>query len=136
MANSPEENTTSQNVQVTLNLANKKSSKKSSKMKRSAKDSDVNIRLALLERQLFIGGLPSNINQEKFREWADEVWPDQITNAQLIYTIPEKSPARPRGFGFLTFCETPMAEAALTIRYRQFGHKMVELKKVNKSDFF
>jgi hypothetical protein len=84
-----------------------------------------------LARQIFVGGLPSSITQEKFREWADETWPGAVTHVQVIYTFQERHHhARPRGFGFITFRDAGCVDNALEIRHRPFGPKIVELKKV------
>ena len=69
------------------------------------KDSDSSVRnesaAEKLARQIFVGGLPSSITQEKFRDWADETWPGAVTHVQVIYTFKERHPpSRPRGFGF------------------------------------
>lgn len=85
-----------------------------------------------LARQIFVGGLPSSITQEKFREWADETWPGTVTQAQIIYTNSfheRQHQPRPRGFGFLTFCDAKCVEKALENRFLPFGPKTVEVKK-------
>uniref|UniRef100_A0A7S0QLP5 RRM domain-containing protein n=1 Tax=Cryptomonas curvata TaxID=233186 RepID=A0A7S0QLP5_9CRYP len=100
----------------------------------NAKDSDSSGRnesaAEKLARQIFVGGLPSSITQEKFREWADETWPGTVTHVQVIYTFQERHHhARPRGFGFITFRDAGCVDNALEIRHRPFGAKIVELKK-------
>lgn len=116
---------------------NSKPRSKGRKSGRSHKESDSSVKqeshAEKLARQIFVGGLPSSITNEKFREWADETWPGTVTQVQIIYTNShheKQQQPRPRGFGFLTFNEAKCVEIALETRFRPFGVKTVELKKV------
>ena len=120
---------------ITTRNVGKPRSKGRSGKGRVSKDSESNGRQdhfgEKLARQILVGGLPASITPEKFREWADETWPGTVTQVQIIYTYHEKQHhSRPRGFGFLTFCDAKCVETALEVRFRPFGQKIVELKKV------
>jgi len=116
-------------------LGKGRNSASGSKSGRNSKESDAKSRqesqLEKLAKQIFVGGLPGSITQEKFREWADETWPGSVSNVQVIFTKNQERfhHCRPRGFGFVTFCDASIVEKALEIRHRPFGPKIVELKK-------
>ena len=80
-----------------------------------------------LSRQIFVGGLPTNVTPPLFREWAEISFPGRVVNAVLV--VDTLTHTRSRGFGFVTFDSNDMVDVASRMRLLQFAGKLVEVKK-------
>ena len=80
-----------------------------------------------LSRQIFVGGLPTNVTPPLFREWAEISFPGRVVNAVLV--VDTLTHTRSRGFGFVTFDSNEMVDIASRMRLLQFAGKLVEVKK-------
>eukprot|EP00292_Cryptomonas_paramecium_P034354 CAMPEP_0113676846 /NCGR_PEP_ID=MMETSP0038_2-20120614/8896_1 /TAXON_ID=2898 /ORGANISM="Cryptomonas paramecium" /LENGTH=281 /DNA_ID=CAMNT_0000593973 /DNA_START=91 /DNA_END=936 /DNA_ORIENTATION=- /assembly_acc=CAM_ASM_000170 len=89
-------------------------------------DSDVKVP-SRLSRQVFIGGLPTNVTQSLLRAWAEKTYPGRVVNAVLV--VDKKTHSRPRGFGFVTFDSVEAANFAVQKHMHDFDGKPVEIKK-------
>nr|KYP72488.1 DAZ-associated protein 1 [Cajanus cajan] len=76
-------------------------------------------------RKIFVGGLPSGISEEKFKEYFERfgtitdvaVMRDSVTN-------------RPRGFGFITFGSEKSVNDVMVNSFYDLNGKQVEVKRV------
>ncbi|EKX44777.1 hypothetical protein GUITHDRAFT_139405 [Guillardia theta CCMP2712] len=80
-----------------------------------------------LERQIFVGGLPTDVTNTTFREWADETFAGRVVNAVLV--VDRLTHSRSRGFGFITFDSVEVAEEAARQRLLAFNDRTVEVKR-------
>eukprot|EP00286_Rhodomonas_abbreviata_P007288 CAMPEP_0181343756 /NCGR_PEP_ID=MMETSP1101-20121128/31769_1 /TAXON_ID=46948 /ORGANISM="Rhodomonas abbreviata, Strain Caron Lab Isolate" /LENGTH=479 /DNA_ID=CAMNT_0023455433 /DNA_START=87 /DNA_END=1526 /DNA_ORIENTATION=+ len=98
----------------------------SSKLKKSAV-SDISRESSRLSRQIFVGGLPTDVNPSSFREWAERTFPGRVVNAVLV--VDRLTHTKSRGFGFVTFDSSDMVDFAAQARILPFADKCVEVKK-------
>ncbi|PIA25957.1 hypothetical protein AQUCO_10200019v1 [Aquilegia coerulea] len=86
-----------------------------------------------LERKVFIGGLPQNVDSDNLREYFEDKF--GIVEDAVVIRSQEGDQIHSRGFGFVTFKNKDSVAAAVQLHYVNIGAKNVEIKgAVSKSD--
>jgi RNA-binding protein Musashi len=80
-------------------------------------------------KKIFVGGLPSTITEEGFREYF-EIY-GQVTDVVVMY---DPSTRRPRGFGFITFSSEEAVDKVLHKTFHELHGKLVEVKPAVPKD--
>ncbi|XWS41737.1 hypothetical protein CRYUN_Cryun17cG0108500 [Craigia yunnanensis] len=80
-------------------------------------------------RKIFVGGLPSTITLEEFKEYFASY--GTITDAVVIY---DKESHKFRGFGFVTYDSEEAAENVLRKNFHELNNKMVEVKRAKPKE--
>lgn len=78
----------------------------------------------MINRKVFVGGLPSTISEQDVREYFESF--GRINEIQLIK---DRETGRPRGFAFLTFDEEDSADKCLQRRTHEICRKICEVKR-------
>ncbi|KAJ6847011.1 RNA-binding protein Musashi-like protein 2-like [Iris pallida] len=74
-------------------------------------------------KKIFVGGLPSTINERDFRSYFEKF--GRITDVVIMY---DSTTHRPRGFGFITFDSEEAVDSVMQSNYHQLSNKHVEVK--------
>ncbi|KAJ6791428.1 RNA-binding protein Musashi-like protein 2-like [Iris pallida] len=74
-------------------------------------------------KKIFVGGLPSTINEGDFRSYFEKF--GRITDVVIMY---DSTTQRPRGFGFITFDSEESVDSVMQSNYHQLSNKHVEVK--------
>mmetsp|Transcript_9180 Transcript_9180/g.30619 ORF Transcript_9180/g.30619 Transcript_9180/m.30619 type:complete len:431 (-) Transcript_9180:3960-5252(-) len=99
----------------------------SNRMKKATTSSETCRESSRLARQVFVGGLPTDVTPPIFREWAEQTFPGRVVNAVLV--VDRLTHTKSRGFGFVTFDARDMVESAASVRMLPFADRFVEVKK-------
>eukprot|EP00960_Hanusia_phi_P049694 759717-Hanusia_phi.AAC.2 len=99
----------------------------SNRMKKTTTSSETCRESSRLARQVFVGGLPTDVTPPIFREWAEQTFPGRVVNAVLV--VDRLTHTKSRGFGFVTFDARDMVESAASVRMLPFADRFVEVKK-------
>ncbi|KAK1435596.1 hypothetical protein QVD17_01362 [Tagetes erecta] len=75
-------------------------------------------------RKIFVGGLPSNITENDFKNYFDQF--GTITDVVVMY---DHNTQRPRGFGFITYDSEESVDRVLYKTFHELNGKMVEVKR-------
>ncbi|XP_022774115.1 heterogeneous nuclear ribonucleoprotein 1-like [Durio zibethinus] len=86
-------------------------------------------RVEISNRKIFVGGLPSTITLEEFKEYFGSY--GAITDAAIIY---DKGSHKFRGFGFVTYDSEEAAEKVLQKNFHELNNKMVEVKRAEPKE--
>ncbi|XP_074580964.1 heterogeneous nuclear ribonucleoprotein 1-like [Curcuma longa] len=81
--------------------------------------------LALGARKIFVGGLPSTITENDFKNYFDQF--GTITDAVVMY---DHNTQPPRGFGFITYDSEDAVDKVLLNIFHDLNGKKVEVKRV------
>jgi RNA-binding protein Musashi len=73
-------------------------------------------------RKCFVGGLPTTVTQEILHHYFSQFGP--VEEAVIIH---DKQTRLPRGFGFITFADSPTADRVVKVHYHDFFGKMVSV---------
>ncbi|CAA2995784.1 heterogeneous nuclear ribonucleo 1-like [Olea europaea subsp. europaea] len=80
-------------------------------------------------KKIFVGGLPSNIEEEGFRHYFEAY--GTVTNVAIIY---DQQTNRPRGFGFISFDSEDAVDSVLHKTFYDLNGKQVEVKPALPKD--
>ncbi|XVF15391.1 hypothetical protein REPUB_Repub09cG0148500 [Reevesia pubescens] len=86
-------------------------------------------RIEIRKRKIFVGGLPSTITLEEFKEYFGNY--GRIVDAVVIY---DKVSQKFRGFGFVTYDSEEAAANVLRKNFHQLKNKMVEVKRAQPKE--
>ena len=86
-------------------------------------------RTQISNRKIFVGGLPSTITLEEFKEYFGSY--GTITDAVVIY---DKESHKFRGFGFVTYDSEEAAMNVLQNKFHELNNKMVEVKRAKPKE--
>ncbi|KAI3460980.1 hypothetical protein Pfo_017643 [Paulownia fortunei] len=83
----------------------------------------------LKTKKIFVGGLPSTLTEEEFREYFQDY--DNVTDVVIMY---DQNTGRPRGFGFITFTTEDAVDRVLQKTFHELNGKLVEVKRALPKD--
>ncbi|CAH8279775.1 unnamed protein product [Arabidopsis lyrata] len=75
-------------------------------------------------KKIFVGGLPSSITEEEFKNYFDQF--GTIADVVVMY---DHNTQRPRGFGFITFDSDDAVDRVLHKTFHELNGKLVEVKR-------
>ncbi|XP_016502294.2 heterogeneous nuclear ribonucleoprotein 1-like [Nicotiana tabacum] len=75
-------------------------------------------------RKIFVGGLPSSLTEEEFRQYFQNY--GNVKDKVIMY---DPSTGRPRGFGFITFDTEDAVDKVLHKNFHELKNKLVEVKR-------
>ncbi|CAI9771233.1 unnamed protein product [Fraxinus pennsylvanica] len=80
-------------------------------------------------KKIFVGGLPSNIDEEGFRHYFEAY--GTVTDVAIIY---DQQTNQPRGFGFISFDSEDAVDRVLHKTFHDLNGKQVEVKRALPKD--
>ncbi|KAI4373882.1 hypothetical protein MLD38_011945 [Melastoma candidum] len=80
-------------------------------------------------KKIFVGGLPSTISEDEFRQYFETYGP--VTNVVLMY---DRDTQRSRGFGFISFDTEEAVDRVLHKTFHDLNGKKVEVKRALPKD--
>ncbi|KAL4558632.1 hypothetical protein LXL04_036833 [Taraxacum kok-saghyz] len=80
-------------------------------------------------KKIFVGGLPSTLTEEQFRQYF-ETYGD-VTDVVIMF---DQTTNRPRGFGFISFDSEDAVDRVLQKNFHELNNKLVEVKRALPKD--
>jgi RNA recognition motif-containing protein len=88
-------------------------------------NNSINLQYSFRTKKVFVGGLPNDISEEKFKEFFE-----QFGDVEDSIVMMDRDTGKPRGFGFITFVDEESTEKLLANSESNFiNGKWIDCKK-------
>lgn len=87
-------------------------------------NSNDNNRNQIRTRKIFVGGLPTDLTEEEFKNYFEQF--GRVTDVVVMH---DSTTHRPRGFGFITYDSEDSVENVMQNSFHQLNGRLVEVKR-------